>query len=626
MNTKNLYRSLTGFLLSFVLSIVYLWPLRLVSPIADDLHLLAQGSGLLRRRGLLHVIDIWSDFSITSAHLTPLGGIWTAFHVWVSNQLALKTPMHLDSAWGLLRVIWIALAIQSALHLGRTLTKFLSLPSTFNYIALPILLGTIQVHGYWSNDPIVAFPVASWAICVIGFLYLSLLLRSINREIWPQKYYSFMAVTTAFVGVLTYELFLAFLIAGFCLFLIPFLSLKQWTTRLFTIMLSAVILPSFVLVLTQLIRMSKGSVYSGTEIAIGASSLPKIAFFALLSCLPFANFQLTEQLLQHGRIVASQRLWSGTALGLLAAFLIHQLKEKSQIVKKFHIFAISVALFSIWFVSTCLIIITPKYQAELNGVLGKVYVNYAPSWIALSLLISLFVSFFITKIPIAFSRLTIIVLLILGISQLSINLKQVYVLQRDSSWSKPLVTLLESPLSENVARCSQIDVLFGLPWPEYYQNEIYEGIENSYQGTYGVPYCDFDKLEGRSALTMRVLSGLYPIEFLPAGRNVFWSNLNTVRFDVFYRGSSKFDGKLEIKISPPPCPISRKVEVSIDGQDAKTFTLDSEVISVFFPVALIPNQRIEVSIQQSGTVCTVSSDPRSFMSMVDFPMLTQFEK
>ena len=125
---------------------------------------------------------------------------------------------------------------------------------------------------------------------------------------------------------------------------------------------------------------------------------------------------------------------------------------------------------------------------------------------------------------------------------------------------------------------------------------------------------------------MRVLSGLYPIEFLPAGRNVFWSNLNTVRFDVFYRGSSKFDGKLEIKISPPPCLISRKVEVSIDGQDAKTFTLDSEVISVFFPVALIPNQRIEVSIQQSGTVCTVSSDPRSFMSMVDFPMLTQFEK
>jgi hypothetical protein len=200
------------------------------------------------------------------------------------------------------------------------------------------------------------------------------------------------------------------------------------------------------------------------------------------------------------------------------------------------------------------------------------------------------------------------------------------VLQRDSSWSKPLLSLLESSISENVARCNQVDVLFGLPWPEYYQNEIYEGIQDSYQGTYGVPYCDFDLLEGRSALTMRVLSGLYPIEFLPAGRNVFWSNLNTVRFDVFYRGSSNFDGKVEIKISPPPCPISRKVEVSIDGQDAKTLTLGSESISVFFPVALIPNQRIEVSIQQSGTVCTISSDPRSFMTMVDFPMLTKAEK
>lgn len=626
MNTKTLSKYLNRSLISFVLSIVYLWPLRLVSPIADDLHLLAQGSGLLRKRGLFHVVDIWSDFSITSAHLTPLGGLWTAIHVWLTNQLALRTALHLDSAWGLLRVIWIALAIQSALHLSRTLTKVLSLPPTFNYIFITILLGSIQVHGYWSNDPVIAFPIASWAICVIGFLFLSLLLRSLNREIWPSKYYPFIATTVAFIGVLTYELFLAFLIAGFCLFLIPFLLSRQWTIRLFSIGLSAVILPSFVLVLAQLIRMSKGSVYSGTEIAISTSSLPKIAFFALLSCLPFANLQLTEQLLQHGRIVASQRFLSSAILGLLATSLILQLKKKTQIVKKVHILAISVSLLSIWFISTCLIIITPKYQAELNGVLGKVYVNYAPSWIALSLLISLFISFVITSTPVVISRLTILVLLALGVFQLSINLKQVYVLQRDSSWSKPLLALLESPISENVSRCNQIDVLFSLPLPEYYQNEIYKGIENSYHGTYGVPYCDFDKLEGRSALTMRMLSGLYPIEFLPAGRNVFWSNLNSVRFDVFYRGSSNFDGELEIKISPPPCPISRKVEVSIDGQDVKSFTLDSESISVFFPVALIPSQRIEVSIQQSGTACTISSDPRSFMTMVDFPMLMKSEK
>ena len=626
MNTKNLYRSLTGFLLSFVLSIVYLWPLRLVSPIADDLHLLAQGSGLLRRRGLLHVIDIWSDFSITSAHLTPLGGIWTAFHVWLTNQLALRTALHLDSAWGLLRIIWIALAIQSALHLARTLTKVLSLPSTFSYTALPILLGSIQVHGYWSNDPVTAFPVASWAICIIGFLYLSLLLRSLNRDIWPSKYYPFICTAVAFIGVLTYELFLAFLIAGFCLFLIPFLLSRQWTIRLFSIVLSAVILPSFVLILAQLIRMSKGSAYSGTEIALSTSSLPKIAFFALLSCLPFANFQLTEQLLQHGRIVASQRLWSSAILGLLATLLILQLRKTDQIVKKFHIFAISVSLLSIWFVSTCLIIITPKYQAELNGVLGKVYVNYAPSWIALSLLISLFVSIFITKRSLFFSRLTVLVLLVLGIFQFSTNLKQVYVLQRDSSWSKPLLALLESPISENLARCNQVDVLFGLPWPEYYQKEIYEGIKDSYQGTYGVPYCDFDLLEGRSTLTLRPLAGLYPIEFLPDGRNVFWSNLNTVRFDVFYRGTSSFDGALEIIISPPPCPISRNIEVSIDGQDPKSITLNSETISVLFPVALIPNQRIEVSVQQSGTACSISTDPRTFMTMLDFPVLIKSEK
>jgi hypothetical protein len=626
MTTKTLYKFLNGSFFSFLLSIVYLWPLRLVSPIADDLHLLAQGSGLLRRKGLLHVVDVWSDLSITSAHLTPLGGVWTAVHVWLTNQMALRTALQLDSAWGLLRIIWIAIAIQSALHLARTLAKALSLPSTFNFLVLPILLGTIQVHGYWSNDPVIAFPVASWAICAIGFLFLSLLIRSVNSTIWPSRYHRLAAILLAFIGVLTYELFLAFLIAGFCLLILPLVSSKKWNIRVYLITLFGVILPSLLLVVAQLIRMSKGSVYSGTEIAIGTSSLPKIAFFALLSSLPFANFQLTEQLLQHGRVVKSQLFWSSSVLIFLAASLLLQAKKSIRSAKRSELFFTTTALIGVWVVSTVLIVLTPKYQEELNGVLGKVYVNYAPSWIALALIISIFLSIFLENIRPFVSRTAITFLLLLGVFQFSTNLRQIYVLQRDSSWSKPLLSLLESSISENVARCNQVDVLFGLPWPEYYQNEIYEGIQDSYQGTYGVPYCDFDLLEGRSALTMRVLSGLYPIEFLPAGRNVFWSNLNTVRFDVFYRGSSNFDGKVEIKISPPPCPVSRKVEVSIDGQDAKTFTLDSESISVFFPVALIPNQRIEVSIQQSGTVCTISSDPRSFMTMVDFPMLTKAEK
>lgn len=618
---KKGFKRLGTFVSSFFLSILFLWPLRLVSPIADDLHLVAQGSGLLRTRGLLYVIGKWSDFSLSSSHLTPLGGVWTAIHVWLANQLALRTPMTLTSSWGLLRVLWIALAIQSVLHLARTFSDLISLPKSFNYIVPLVVLGSLQVHGYWSNDPVISFPVASWSLCVIGFLYLSVLVRSLNTSVWSSRLYPISAIVLAFVGIFTYELFFAFLISGFCFVVIAVLRSRQWNRNLLFLSFTGVFAPISILLITQFMRMSKGSVYGGTEIALNTISLPKIVLVALASCLPLANLQLTGQLVQHGRVVTSQLIISSGVLLWFSIAMARRSAFKSQRMNYRYLTAGVFSLSSIWLFSTVLITMTPKYQSELNGILGKVYVNYAPSWLAIALLIALLFSIIVGKIPQVASHLVVVLLLVTGVYQVSTNLRQIHVLQRDTSWSKPMLSLLESPIRKNAARCDQFNILYSIPFPEYYQTAIYDGIQSSYSGTYGVPYCNYEVSGYQSAFTMRSLSGLYPIEFYPDSRKFYWSNSDAVSFEITYHGKSNFNGVIELVIGPSPCGSSHQVKVSVDGVELDSGSLSNAPITLRTPVAFVSKQKYGVAIQQTGSLCTIKTDWRNFMTMINFPRL-----
>ena len=268
MKLKNNFRAVLTVVASFLVSVIFLWPLRLIMPIADDLHLITQGSGIMRRYGFMHVLDLWTDFSLSSAHLTPIGGVWSTIYVWITNQLALRTPLTLASAWGVMRVLAIAIAIQGALHFGRSIARWLKLSGSFNFILPLVLLATIQVHGYWSNDPVISFPIASWAFCTIGFYFLSFLLRATNPDIWPKKSSAYIAIALAFLGILTYELFIAFLAAGFLLVGWRSIFQRGWRNKDFYLLLAATVLPTLLLLLGQVARLSSGSNYVGTEISV----------------------------------------------------------------------------------------------------------------------------------------------------------------------------------------------------------------------------------------------------------------------------------------------------------------------------------------------------------------------
>lgn len=621
MKKKLLLQNASVSLSTFIVSVVYLWPLRTISPIADDLHLISQGSGMMRLKGLRYVMGVWSDFSLSSAHITPLGGVWTSLYVWLTNQLALRTPLTIDSAWGILRVFSIALAIQSVLHLGRTISRLFLLPDTFIYVVLLVLLATIQVHGYWSNDPVVAFPVASWAFCILGFYFLSFLLRSTRTDLWTQRHNSYVTMLLALLGILTYELFLAFLVAGFFFIFWNTVKTRKFRSAQFALLVGSIMTPSLFLIGSQLIRLSGGSTYTGTEIAIQGHSLPKIFSVAALSSLPLANLNLTQQLLSSGRVVASQFWISFIILIILAIVTGLRSKFSRDHLSKSYIFPVLVGLLSVWLTATALISVTPKYQAELNGVLGKVYLNYAPSWLAISLLISISIVYVISAKNRIFTILVLLALPMLGGIQIANNLKQVSTLTIDTAWSRPLFTNLESAIEQNRQRCMQVDLLFGMPLPEYYQNEIFDGIQDSYQGTKGVPYCNFENLGERPPISIRNVSGLFRVEFQADGQPFFWSNSDFVAYDITYRGAETFNGRLQIQVDPTPCLSRHNLNIKIGNNSPTSRPISNIPVVESRLVSLSPGEIFRVEINQTGESCTIATDSRTFMPMMRFPKL-----
>jgi hypothetical protein len=520
-----------------------------------------------------------------------------------------------------MRVLAIAIAIQGALHFGRTITRWLKLSDSFNFIFLLVLLATIQVHGYWSNDPVISFPIASWAFCTIGFYFLSFLLRATNSDIWTKKSSAYIATALAFLGVLTYELFIAFLVAGFLLICWRSVFQRGWRNKDFYLLLVATVLPILFLLFGQVARLSSGSNYEGTEISVQSTSILKMFFVAVISTLPLTNLHLTHLLVPHGKIVATQFWTSFVVLIVLAVWSIRSKKLNNSRTSRIDITSVFVAMFALSVVATAVIIITPKYQSELNGILGKVYINYAPAWIAASLIISLFLSLALNLNRRLFAIVGILLIPIAGGWQVTANLRQVVALTENSSWSKQMLTLLEAPIPENLQRCNEFDRLFSLPLPEYYQSAIYEGLQESYSGTYGVPYCDYENLGTRSAVSVRNVTGIGPVEFLAGGEGVFWSNSEEVAVDITYRGTERFIGLLEVRLEPTPCLIEYKVIVKIGDHLPQSLVLTNQAVTASRLVALNPNQVIKVGIQQSGEFCKIPTDPRSFMPLLMIPRL-----
>lgn len=611
-------------------SAVSLWPLTRINPLADDLHLLAQGSGMMRQEGFSTVLKTWTEFDLSSAHLTPIGGFLTTVQVWVANQLALRTPLSINDAWGLLRLAWLVGVILACVWCAGRFARFLSTSTPGPYLLAAVLLATLQVHGYWSNDPVVSFPVASWAFCIIGLLYLGALVSHLESMSIHRKKWATLICVLALAGTLTYELFLSFVCAATVIYIGLVLTKRISFRELFPVAMFGVIVPGAFIVASQIARLSQGSNYSGTALSVNNGNVLVVAIVALLSSLPLASTHLTVNLLPRVEFSISTFLFlfAGIVVLILASHLLDKRTEVSSVAPQKDARTIILGLFTLWLSSTMIIVATPKYQGELGGVLGRVYLNYGPAWIALSMSIAIVLaasSFVRTRSRLQVGALSVVVLF--GAVNSWANSQHVHILANDTSWSGPMLVDLESRPEANDNRCQNVDRLFTLPWPPYYQAEILEGLQLSYSGTWGVPYCNFGSSDAIFRPLVRPLLGTFPVEYLPDGRRILWSTGARVELQLINPTATQVRGTVAMKFSLAPCADRMEISLSIGESNLlQTLVRDRRDWSVAFDVVLNPNIPTDLIVEQKGTGCRVETDPRELWTMIELPTIYSREK
>ncbi len=142
-------------------------------------------------------------------------------------------------------------------------------------------------------------------------------------------------------------------------------------------------------------------------------------------------------------------------------------------------------------------------------------------------------------------------------------------------------------------------------------------------GTFGLVYCDFDIHEIVSAVTLRLISGLYPTEIGDDDNPFNWMSERSSSFDFIYRGKSPFHGTVEIPLNMPPCTENWKVKGSYNQNQFSDLVSNTQADTISFQKDPLPNESVNVVLQVESDGCKITTDPRTFWLSIGYPRLVK---
>jgi hypothetical protein len=603
-------------------------PLFSAPPLADDLQLLTVGSGLLRNSGLFEVASDWfiAGFQPSSTHVSPIGGVVSAIHVWVANQLTFRTPLSLVNSWSLLRVCWIALTIVAAGFLAKRFLRSWAHTSPPSYLVLSIAglvaLSNLQIHALWSNDPVIAYPVASWFTAIVGLAYLSHLLYLCELQS-KRLIHALISLAISLVGVLSYELMISYLLTG-----LIYVSWYSWTIRKSSnfpfrdtaIRAFGALGGLLVIGAALLFKIVNGTTtYGGTDISTPSTLGFKQFVYANLPWLPLANLSKSVNSLPTRDVD-----WSSVGTTLVAAVGLAVLVGTSarplarqQWTRGYRVAVLIIGLLP-GLTATLILLSTQKYQAELSGGLGSVYTNYAMFFSGVVFVGACLLS---ASNFGALARSAVLTGLV-GICfvQWSVNSWSLTEIRSARKWTVELLNQLDRK-STNQQRCQSLDSLRNLSFPDYYVSAIASSLQSSHKASHGIPYCDYSTLEGYTGIDATLSGENYTIENLPDGRRSWWmyGRTSTLRI-TFAEPKSAF--RVEIELGNVPCGTKRSFFLKSQF-GVRTIDLSTSNSSVIIDSVLsgAPVKSLDVVVTVDGPHCQISTDPRAFTGQIFFPNL-----
>lgn len=423
-------------------------------------------------------------------HFNYIGQIVGAFVNWIWLRLMLAGVRYSTLYFFTKLIIYIALIYVAAATIRSILAMW---NTTIHPVALRIaiaitMIGTLQLHLVWSNDPVASYPMSGYTSVIFGLLAIWAAAELIQHSsTWIFK---FVAPLTFLTAVLYYEMNIA-LIPTIGILAISY-HVSHRSTQISSIkhlarIAAIYVVPTIFIAILQMQNAAKSASYEGTAIALNDGTLTTFVTL-LISSLPFSSWHLGfDWLYEYPSTLSSSMLLLGTAsLISIGLWRIHEIEKTKKVSQK--AFWLIPPLVSYWIFSTAIQSATSKVQSEATRI-GSVYNFYAVGSTVLILLIAVSVLFTLQKIEKIGLKIIFLTPFFIVINlQVFLN----FSIQQQHYTLLPQVRHLLVSYSERRPideRCLALQTWLSMGWPTYYSNSMTTGMEKSYQTKFNEPFC-----------------------------------------------------------------------------------------------------------------------------------------
>lgn len=428
-----------------------------------------------------------------------IGSLW--LWLWLTMSTKLNVSMH--SIYTLTKfIIYVVAAISIATfwwtasrHYGRGIRYWDGL-----VLSSVALFGTIQNHGLWSNDPVMSYPLAGYGSTAISFGVLTAAVLAVHHQ---RLRFCLLAASASTISILYYELSLGAVFgAGIILGAGCWVHRSDRRLLINNVIRTAMALgiPALVLIYGRQVALNNRVAYSGTQ--IGLSGTPKVFVLDIVNSIPGSAWSRT---LEH---LGGLSVFIGCSLGtvvVLACLLLWWRRTSSSLQLNPCRDAPGVAAMRVAIVASVgvcalgaigLQAMTLKVQVETPG-LGYVYTHYAISSGAVALGLAILAHSLLARRRVASNKVSAIAVgkvlgilagLILIYAQSTINWQLLERLNAVFTPHRQLLSSFDKDVDERV-RCQALSTWTGGGWPDYYEDDMVNGLQHAYKVYFGEEFC-----------------------------------------------------------------------------------------------------------------------------------------
>lgn len=467
--------------------------------IADDLRVLTEGLADLSEASNFTDLILIAIQNVKAStgfhHIMPIAGL-VAF---LENSFVylfinvITDPLLLFS---ILRSFWHVFAVAAmSLFISGFVSK--NNASKFrNFIIFYIIAGIgfislTQIHSAWKEAPIASYGLHGSGIAGIGFLYLHAIHQNARNPVTKSSR-TLGVVIIGIIGTLTYEMFVAPLIAGIVFFY--YLKHQSKDENQFKFNSSgfySVIVPAMVFFLANFVRLlfPEKNYYDGTQVGDLSQIIPNFVS-GVYGSLPLTYLGTAVGQVGFQPVSLETNLFYLISVALLILIFFFELGknrfEGIEITLR-NRNAIRLVLILLWLTSTLSFMFSAKYQRELGVSIGTVYIFYAVGNLAIIGIISIWA---VGKNKIATVSL-LSSLIAIGLFTNTYNYALVDKIETNTtiiSYTKMYSSFYDESLI-NPKRCELLSNLRASNLPEYYKNSLIQNFQTFYFNEFGKPFC-----------------------------------------------------------------------------------------------------------------------------------------